>query len=88
MSLLDSGNTLELLGYLVKSLLASLLGHAGIHIGPLEVLATCCSLQIAGSVLDGSALQQFKPHLGMFLLVGSSLLEDGSYLYVAVLLGL
>ena len=50
-------DTLELLSNLGETLLAGLAGHAGIHVSPLEVLATGCSLQIAGSILDCTALQ-------------------------------
>ena len=87
MSLLNLGNTLELLGNLVKAFLAGLTGHTGIHVRPLEVLATGSSLQVSGCILDGTTFQQLEPHLGVLLLVGGSLLKDGSYLYEAVLLG-
>ena len=88
MSLLDGCNALEFLGNLVKALFASLLGHTGIHVRPLEVLTTGSSFQVAGCVLDGATLQELEPHLGVLLLVGSGLFEDGSNLHVAVLLGL
>ena len=88
MSLLNGSHALELLGNLGESFLAGLTGHAGVHVRPLEVLAAGSSFQIRSRVLDGTALQQLEPHLSVLLLVGCRLLEDGSYLYVAVLLGL
>ena len=86
--LLDFGHALKLLGYLVEAFLASLLGHAGIHVGPLEVLAISGCLKILGGALDSSAFQQLEPHLGVLLLVVSRLLKDCGYLYITVLLGL
>ena len=66
---LDGAHHLELPGNLFEALLASLSGHAGIHVGPFEVLA-CGSL---GQVLNRgghfAAVEVFEPNLGMLLFV-------------------
>ena len=88
MLLFDSGHTLEFLGDLVEALLASLLSHAGIHVGPLKVLTTGGIFKILHRVAHLTAVQQFIPHLGMFLLVGRCFFKDSGNLYIAVFLGL
>ena len=54
MGFLDGCNTFKLLGNLVETLVTGLTGQTGIHVGPLEVLTTSGSLQIAGGILDAT----------------------------------
>ena len=71
---------------MVEALLLGLLGHGGIHVGPLVVLALSSGLQVLSSGAD--ATQQLEPDLGVLLLIGSGLLKDLGDLHIAVLLGL
>ena len=86
MLLLDLGHFLEQEGDVVKALLLGLLGHGGVHIGPLIVLALGGSLQVLSGGAD--AVQQLEPNLSVLLLVGGSLLKNLGDLDIAVLLGL
>ena len=84
--LLDLAHQLEQVGDVVKALLPGLLGHVGIHVGPLVVFPLGGGLQV---LLGGAdAVQQFEPDLGVFLLVGSRLLKQLGDLDIAVLSGL
>ena len=85
---LDGAYHLELCGNRVEAFLAGFFCHAGIHIGPLEVLAGSGVLQVLYSAGDFAAMQVFEPDLGVFLFIGSGLLEDLGDLHIAVLLGL
>jgi len=84
--LLDLGNLGEQERDVVKALLLGLLGHGGIHVGPLVVLTLGGSLQVLRSGAD--AAQQLEPDLSVLLLVGSGLLKDLGDLHIAVLLRL
>ena len=84
--LLDLGHFLKQEGDVVEALLLGLLGHGGVHVGPLVVLAGGGGLQVLGGGAD--AAQQLEPDLGVLLLVGGGLLEDLGDLDIAVLLGL
>src|SRR5699024_6734889 len=86
--LLDAGHHGEQGGDLVEALLLGLLGHAGVHLGPLLVLAAGSHLQAGGGVGDLAAVQQLEPDLGVLLLVGRGLLKDLGHLDIAFLLGL
>ena len=84
--LLDLGHFLKQEGDVVEALLLGLLGHGGIHVGPLVVLALSSGLQVLSSGAD--ATQQLEPDLGVLFLVGGGLLKDLGDLHIAVLLGL
>ena len=86
--LLDQCHAFHLLGDVVEAFLACHASHLLVHVGPLVVLALGSSLQVLGSAADGTALEQFEPHLGVLLLLCGSLLKDGCNLLIAVLLGL
>ena len=86
MLLLDFGYPLEQGGDVEEALLPGLLGHGGVHVGPLEVLAGGGGFQVLGGGAD--AAQQLKPDLGVLLLIGGGLLKELSNLDVALLLGL
>ena len=72
----------------LKALLVRGLGELGVHLGPLVVLAGGGELQVLGGGADLAARHVLIPELGVLLLVIGSLGEEGSYLLVAVLLGL
>ena len=85
--LLDFTNHAELRGNLIEALFLCLFCHACVHVCPLEVLASCSGLKVALGVLYVTALKILEPELCVLLLVGSCLLEDGSYLLIAFLAG-
>ena len=87
MLLLDLCHHGEQGGQLGEALFLGFLGHAGIHLGPLVVLTAGGHFQAGHGVGDGAAVQGLEPHLGVLLLVGGSLLKDGSQLLIAFLLG-
>ena len=83
--LLDGRYATELLGQFMEALLVGLTGKAVVHVSPLVILALGSVQQVLG---DGAqSAQMAEPQLGMFLLVLSSLQEEGGNLFVAVLLG-
>ena len=82
--LFDLGDLLKQEGDVVEALLPGLLGHGGIHIRPLIVLALGGGLQILRRGPD--AVQQLEPDLGVLLLIGGGLLKDLGDLDIAVLL--
>ena len=86
--LLDGAHQFELLRDLVESLLAGLLRHPGVHVGPLEVLSVGRVVEVGDGAGHGAAVEVLEPYLGVLLLVGGGLLEEGGYLYESVLLGL
>ena len=87
MLLLDLGHALEQLGDVVEALFPGGLGEAGVHVGPLVILAGGGVLQVVQGVAD-AVVEELEPDLGVLLLVVGSLLEDVGDLHVAVLLGL
>ena len=86
--LLNLSYHLELSGNLVEALLTSLFSHAFVHLCPLAMLTLGSSQKVLFCTLDGTALQVLEPQLSVLLLVGSSLLEDVSYLNITILLSL
>ena len=84
MLLLDLGNFGEQECDVVKALLLGLLGHGGVHIGPLVVLALSSGGQVLRSGTDPA--QQLEPDLSMLLLIGGGLLKDLGDLDKTVLL--
>ena len=88
MRLFDGAYHFKLFGYLVKALLACLLGKGGIHVGPLIVLAIGSIGQVVGCAGHCTAMQILEPYFSMLLLVARGLLKDVGHLYIAVLLGL
>ena len=88
MQLLDGGDALELLGQGLEALLARGLGEAGVHVGPLVVLTLGGELEVLGRGADLAAVKLLIPELGVLLLIGGGLREDGGELLIAVLLGL
>ena len=82
------GYALKLNGNLFKALFAGLTGHAGIHVGPLEVFATSGGRKVLRRGFDATALEQFEPHFGVLLLVVGSLFKDGSNLLITILFSL
>ena len=86
--LLDLTNHLKLERNLLESFLAGLLGHAGIHVRPLEVLTVRGVRQVLHRGTHLATMKVLVPNLGMFFLVGRRLLEDLGDLDIAILLGL
>ena len=82
--LLDGGDQTELACQLIEALLFGGLGEAGIHVGPLVVLALGGGEQVLGGIAD--AAQLLEPQLGVLLLVVGGLQEQGRDLLVALLL--
>ena len=88
MFLLDFGNQIEEYGNFGETFLASCLGHAGIHVGPLVVFAIGGILQVGFGVGHLAVVQELEPNLGMFLLITGSFFEKVGDLVVAFLAGL
>ena len=72
---------------LVEALFLGLLGHAGVHLGPLVVLTACCHVQTSQGIGDRAAAQQLEPDLCVLLLIAGGLLKDRGQLLVAFLFG-
>ena len=85
---LDGSNALHLIGNLIKTFFAGLLGHTLVHVGPLEVLTCSSVLQILDGALNATTLQQFEPQFSVLLLLIGGLLKDSSDLHIAILLSL
>ena len=83
-TLLDCSYKAELCCQLSEAFLLGCLCKAVVHVCPLVVLTCGCSCKVLCCITD--ALQLLEPHLGMFLLVVGSCLEQCCYLLVAVLL--
>ena len=83
--LLDSCYCSELTCKSGEALLLCFLCKGIVHIGPLIVLALCCSKKIARSVAKSA--KSLEPKLSVLLLIVSGLLEDSGDLLVAFLLG-
>ena len=66
-----------------ETLLTSLFGHCGVHIGPLVVLACGSIYKILGCALD--AVYQLEPKFSVLLLLVGCLLEDSCYLLKTIL---
>ena len=73
---------------LCEAFLVSLLSHAIVHVGPLEVLASSSVLQVLYGILDSTTLQILEPHLCVLLLVLRCLLEESCNLLIALLASL
>ena len=86
--LFDLAHHREESGQLGEALLLGLCCHAGVHIGPLFVLAGSGSCEVLGGGTNLAALEVLEPKLGMLALVAGSLGEDVGNADVAVLLGL
>ena len=83
--LLDGSDSTELVGDLCEAFLLSFLSHVGVHVSPLVVLTLGSSLKVLACALDVATLEILEPQLSVLLLVLSSLLEDSSDLFVAIL---
>ncbi len=88
MSLLDCTDLFKKKSDIIKTLLLGRLGHFGIHIGPLILLARRSIGQIHLRVRHIAVMQQLKPYLGMSALVMSRFFKDSADLLIAILLGL
>ena len=84
---LDLAHHAELGSNLLEALFLRFLGHAGVHVRPLVVLAGSGVGQVLGS-RGHAVVEVLEPYLRVLLLVGRGLLEDLGDLHVAVLLGL
>ena len=85
---LDGADHFEMFGNLNEAFFAGLFGHAGVHVGPFEVLAVSGVFQIDRRVGNFAVVQVFEPYLGVFLLIVGGFFKDLGNLDVAVLLGL
>ena len=84
---LDLAHHAELGGDLLEAFFLRFLGHAGVHVRPLVVLAGSGVGQVLHS-RGHAVVEVFEPDLRVLLLVGRGLLEDLGDLHVAILLGL
>ena len=82
------GDQFEEHGYLGEAFLAGGLGHTGIHVGPLVVLASGGIFQIGLGIRHIAIMQELEPNLGMFLLVTCRFLKKVGDLVVTFLTGL
>src|SRR3712207_724795 len=84
--LLDSGYQLKLGCNLGETFLTGFLGHVGVHVGPLIVLACGGVLEVIHGVTNLATVQVFEPKFGVFFLIEGCFLEESGYLLVAIFL--
>jgi hypothetical protein len=86
--LLDLRHAVKQTGDLGEALLAGGLGEAGIHVGPLVVLAVGGVVQVGDGAGHAVVVQELEPDFRVLFFVARGLGEDVADLDVAVLIGL
>ena len=78
----------ELGGNFLEAFFFGFLGHTGVHVGPLVVLAFGCVFQVLHGTGHCAIVKVLEPDLSVLFLVGSGFFKDGGYLHKAVFLSL